>query len=90
MHELVVATDLLRRGYDVFRSLSPASTCDLAILKNRRLIRVEVTTAASRNDHQVTIPKARERARGVKFDLLAIVIRNGDNSSAIHYRPERF
>ena len=32
--ELVVATDLLGRGYEVFRALSPSCSGDLAVLKN--------------------------------------------------------
>ena len=31
MHEMMVATDLLRRGWEVFRSVSPSSSCDLVI-----------------------------------------------------------
>lgn len=42
--ELRVAVDLLAKGYDVFRALSPNCPCDLAILKGERLLRVEVRT----------------------------------------------
>lgn len=41
--ELLVSADLLKRGYHVFRSLSPNAVCDLAIITGARAIRVEVT-----------------------------------------------
>ena len=43
--ELVVAADLMRQGFEVFRALSPGSPCDLAVLWGARLLRVEVRTA---------------------------------------------
>ena len=42
--ELRVAVDLLANGYNVFRALSPNCPCDLAILKNNKLLRLEVRT----------------------------------------------
>ena len=42
--ELRVSVDLLIRGYEVFRALSPATSCDIAILKSGALLRVEVRT----------------------------------------------
>ena len=42
--ELRVAIDLLAKGYDVFRALSPNCPCDLAILKDHKLLRIEVRT----------------------------------------------
>jgi len=35
----------MSKGYDVFRALSPACSCDLAVLKNGNLLRIEVRTA---------------------------------------------
>jgi hypothetical protein len=43
--EMRVSTDLLIKGYEVFRALSPCSSCDLAILKDSTIRRVEVRTA---------------------------------------------
>src|SRR5436190_19825132 len=43
--ELTVALELMQRGYEVFRSLSSASRCDLAVLMKKKLYRVEVRTA---------------------------------------------
>ena len=45
INELKVGEDLLVKGYDVFRALSPTCSCDLVALKNKRLLRVEVKTA---------------------------------------------
>lgn len=41
--ELVVSADLMRRGYAVFRALSPSCPCDLIAMKDDKLLRVEVT-----------------------------------------------
>ena len=43
--ELRAAANLLSKGYDVFRSLSPNCPCDLAILKDGKLLRIEVRTS---------------------------------------------
>lgn len=43
---MLAAVDLLSRGYEVFRSVSQACSCDLIAMKNRRLLRVEVRMAA--------------------------------------------
>lgn len=43
--ELRVAVDLLTKGYNVFRALSPSCPCDLAILKDSQLLKVEVRTS---------------------------------------------
>ncbi len=36
--------DLLIRGFEVFRSVEPGASCDLAILKEGKLLKVEVKT----------------------------------------------
>ena len=48
--ELAVCSDLLSKGYDVFRSVSPAAPCDLIAHKEGKLIRVEVKTNARKPD----------------------------------------
>ena len=50
--ELIVAADLLRRGYEVFRALSPHASCDLAILHDGKLLRVEVRTGRKAANRQ--------------------------------------
>ena len=44
INELIVSIDLMKRGYEVFRALSPACSCDLVGFKNKKLFRVEVTS----------------------------------------------
>jgi hypothetical protein len=62
--ELRVSADLLARGYEVFRALSSHCSCDLAVLKNNQLQRVEVRTAyANPRTKKVycTLPKVNRR-----------------------------
>ena len=79
IHELAVSADLLRRGYAVFRALSPSCSCDLVIMKNGVLQRVEVTSGRHTKTKIEWLPKD-----PAKFDLLAVVTRDGQ----IHYTPE--
>jgi Holliday junction resolvase-like predicted endonuclease len=43
--ELRAATDLMSKGYHVFRSLSPSCPCDLVILTDHHFLKVEVRSA---------------------------------------------
>ncbi len=43
--EFRVVIDCLSSGYEVFRACSPACSCDLAILVNEKLLRIEVRTS---------------------------------------------
>lgn len=81
IHELVVSADLMKRGFNVFRALSPSCPCDLAILRDGKLIRVEVTTGyvGLPPANKLSYPKRKEGC----YDLLAVVSQNG-----IHYFPE--
>lgn len=54
--ELRVCTDLLARGFEVFRSVSPACSCDLIALKNGAMLRIEVRTACKTRDNKVQFP----------------------------------
>jgi hypothetical protein len=73
--ELVVAADLMEQGFAVFRSLSPACPCDLAVLvKGGRLCRVEVRTGRFRSDG---VPTCSFRVEDLgRFDVLAIRMPN--------------
>lgn len=46
--ELVVAADLLRRGFEVYRAVSPAAKSDLVIVRDGRILRVQVKTTYRR------------------------------------------
>lgn len=79
IQELIVSADLLRRGHEVFRSLSAACSCDLAILKDNKLLRVEVTTGYYSISKKISFPKHTIS----NYDILAVVT----NDNKIHYAP---
>jgi len=69
LHEIVVCADLLRRGYHVFRAISPSCPCDLIATRNGDSLRVEVTTGSYGRDDAVSYP----RHKVERFDLIAVV-----------------
>lgn len=76
--ELRVATDLLLKGYEVFRALSPSCSCDLAILKDSKLLKVEVKTGSYyRYDDSGIKLKTSIKRNPVRHDILAIVSPDG-------------
>lgn len=82
IHEMVAATDLMRRGYHVFRALSPSCPCDLLAYKDgTKPIRVEVRTATRRPDGTMYYlqPKKDEGQQ----DVFAFVAHDGE----IRYIP---
>ena len=78
IHELIVSTDLLKKGFHVFRALSPSCPADLAILLNGKLLCVEVTTGSRTITGKLSHPTKKN-----PHDILAIVDRLGE----IHYSP---
>ncbi len=76
--ELLVAADLLKRGYEVFRSVSPSTSCDLAILKSGKLIRVEVRTGYRLKNGKILTERTH------RADILAI----NCGKDGIIYDPE--
>lgn len=82
VQELSVAADLLLRGYDVFRAVSPSSSCDIVILHKKKLYRVEVKTGHYGRSGELYYPKGDSS----KYDFLAVVITN-DNKK-IKYFPQ--
>ena len=79
--ELAVCSDLLAKGYHVFRAVSPSCCCDIAIVVGAKMLRVEVKTAcrSAIKPENLTFPKPKN-----EFDLLALVVL-GDRH--IEYRP---
>lgn len=77
LREMLVAIDLMRRGFDVFKAMSPNSPCDLVALRgDSPALRIEVKTAVqSPVTGKVAVPRPRHNC-----DLLGLVV--GD---AIHY-----
>jgi hypothetical protein len=82
IHEYLVTVDLLKKGYHVFRATSPSCECDLAILKDKVLSRVEVTTGNRTTTGKLYYPRHPSHL----YDILAIVV----NSEGIIYVPEEF
>jgi len=68
--ELRVCADLLEKGYEVFRAVSPAASCDLAALRNGELLRIEVRTGTYKLTGGISYPK------NIKADVLAVVLHN--------------
>ncbi len=71
--ELLVCADLLKKGFEVFRSVSSHCSCDLAIVLDKQLYRVEVTTGCyGNNGNLINVTKDPE-----KFDILVVVTKDG-------------
>jgi Holliday junction resolvase-like predicted endonuclease len=62
--ELIVCADLIKKGYEVFRSVSPSAKVDLLIKKAHRLYSVEVKTI------RVSEGTGRVDKRQIKADYL--------------------
>lgn len=80
--ELDVAADLLRRGYNCFRSISPNSPFDLIAYDAGELVKIEVKTGRKSD---VTDNVAYPRPKHDDYDVLAIVM---PDSNEIIYEPE--
>ena len=78
INELLVAADLLQRGFQVFRALSPSCDCDLAVLIGKRLVRLEVTTGVQCQNGNASFA----RHDPGRYDAIAIMV-----SNAIRYTP---
>lgn len=69
-HELFVSYDLTMKGFEVFRALSPDCSCDLLILKNGKLLRIQVTTGTISATGKVHHPGKEAHL----YDVLAVVV----------------
>lgn len=78
--ELKVCADLLIKGYEVFRAMSPSSSCDILALKNGRILRIEVRTARKIKTGEIQFPGTLKDVG--RSDHFAAVGRN-----EIHYFP---
>lgn len=66
----MASVDLLEKGFEVFRSLSPNCSCDLIIQKDNKLQRVEVRTGFVYKE-KIAV------SRKIRADILAIVLPKG-------------
>jgi hypothetical protein len=76
--ELVVAKDLLERGFEVFRAVSPQSPFDLVLYVHGEFYRVEVKCGSVSESGKPVCASFRNRG---KFDVLAVV----DENETVHY-----
>jgi hypothetical protein len=83
--ELVVCADLLKRGFEVFRAVSPACSCDLVALRDGQLQRIEVKTGFDyvRKDGGVTMQHSPSRPGNVSDRLVVVERQHG----RITYHP---
>jgi hypothetical protein len=72
--ELEVSALLFKKGYQVFRAMSPSSPVDLIILKGKNMIRVEVCVDSTRGIERFPYPKLNKLQ---DFDLLAVIRHSG-------------
>ena len=77
--EMRVAIDLLVKGYEVFRSISPNSSCDLIVCKNGDVYRIEVRTGRPNLNGELVCT----RKGLLEGDVLATI----DHSGRIIYKP---
>lgn len=80
--ELLVSADLLRQGFDVFRSVASNAGCDLIAIMDKRLCRIEVKCAVIDKHGRVRFKRLGFDA--AKHDVLALVFLK---DCRIEYRP---
>lgn len=83
LSEMMACADLIRRGFHVFRAVSPSAPCDLVAVSEAGTYRVEVKTAGRRANGRVSKPKIAPAVR-VRYDVVAYVVHDGE----IVYEPE--
>jgi len=77
LHELLVCADLMMKGYNVFRAMSPSCSCDIMATKADVIYRIEVTTGIKYpSTGRISYP-AHKNGRYL-FDILAVVFHNGE------------
>lgn len=80
--ELFVSAELMKRGYEVYRALSPSCDGDIIAIKNNELHKIEIRSGyyylkTSTGEYKLTYPKA--KINGKKL----IVMTHSDNK--IHF-----
>ena len=75
MHELLVCADLMKMGCHVFRAQSPSCPCDITVLVDGQLYKIEVTTGYKKSDGGISFPRKNSR---YDFDVIAVVFHSGE------------
>ena len=73
--ELLVAADLIKKGWGVFRALSPIASCDLMICKGDVKATVEVKHGYLSNQRRKKVNVRRSQGN---FDIVALVSDQGE------------
>jgi len=55
--EIIVATDLMKKGFDVYRAMSPHAFADIIVLKDGVMIQIEVRTGIKLKNNKIAYPK---------------------------------
>ena len=84
--ELLVCSDLLKRGFEVFRSVNWHSSCDLLITKDGQILRMEVKTARRLSNGQVTFPVSNVKKK--LADHFALVVHEANGNHTVQYVPD--
>ena len=72
MSELAVSMDLMKKGYSVFRALSPACFCDVIAVKGEQVLKIEIRTGYIAYNGKLSYP---DNVRGT-VDTFGIYERN--------------
>lgn len=78
--EMVVISDLLKQGWEVYRSMSPHARADLIVRRHARTLMIEVRSGTQNLNGRICWATP---ARPKAWDIVAVVL--PDNS--IHYVP---
>lgn len=82
LSELRIATDLLTKGYYVYRSVSPNGPCDLIAMHGNIIIRIEVSTALIKTDGKFS---SSNKDASYIYDVRALISQDGNR---IEYKPD--
>jgi len=74
--ELLVCADLLRRGHEVFRSVSQDCSCDMVILSRDKFYRIEVRTGWILESGRIGF--SHKKSDEGRYDIMAVVLRGRD------------
>ena len=69
IQEYRVGVELLIKGYEVFRPLSPSCSCDLLAMKDGKIIKLEVRTAYQNKVGKIVCSKKNIRAEYLALAL---------------------
>ena len=67
--ELLVSVDLMKKGFEVYRALSSASSSDLIIKKDNKISTIEVRAGRILSNNEVSYP-----TNDIRSDVIAVII----------------